>query len=37
MELSRREKLGFLLINMGLHKFKHCHAKIAFKLGNSIT
>jgi hypothetical protein len=35
MYLSRREYLGFKLINMGLQKLKHRHSNLASWFGNS--
>jgi hypothetical protein len=36
MDLSHRKKSGFILVNMGFHKFKHRHAKHALEFGKSI-
>jgi hypothetical protein len=35
MDLSRREYLGFILINMGFQKLKHRHSKLASWFWNS--
>jgi hypothetical protein len=36
MDLSHRKLLGFVLINMEFHNFKHRHAKQALDFGNTI-